>query len=486
MLPAITGLCTPDGDHEDDDPDDGGADIDRWGLAAFLASLPRKHGGCGYRSAVRLAPAAYFASLTRVARHHQARRSHHAALFARTMQYAQDAGALAQSVVPVVNVQQPFCSRGAFPDPDPSATPSAQLLADLDLTELELLQLRTAAWIRHHLDQAHVCVQATRSRTHDALDALVAKWREKATPGIPTPPPGPPPPPPLPAADCNLTQLTQRQASAAIHVVDRSRVDAILERAGEWVLRVRFAENRGLLASGFLEYLAPMTTMRGEYFRSAYADYLLLPSPEARQGVWQCPTCTNVRFSDDDDPEPTDAAAGRVPSAYERFLYHVDTACGAVNRRHHAIGNTISTGFNRAGITFIADSDRGTGPGDGGKGRGTIQRTACLYFQDAKGGDRRLDAMLPDRGLNRGIGQRPSIGIDYKGIEVTCQSQRELWGDLAPPGKGHTDPDVYLAVCVAQRQRARRIRLRLQPVPHKGAVFGPRSLPVVERLVMTS
>mmetsp|Transcript_35872 Transcript_35872/g.112614 ORF Transcript_35872/g.112614 Transcript_35872/m.112614 type:complete len:168 (+) Transcript_35872:325-828(+) len=146
MLRDITGHVThvaPGGREvlPDDDPeDDGDGSIGRWGLAALIASLTRKHGGCGCRSAARLASAAYFASVTRVARFHQERRLPYAFLFSRTMKLAQDPVALAQAVVPVVNISEPFCSTATFQGGDPHAKTGAQLLVDYGLTELELHQ----------------------------------------------------------------------------------------------------------------------------------------------------------------------------------------------------------------------------------------------------------------------------------------------------------------------------------------------------------
>ena len=161
--------------------------------------------------------------------------------------------------------------------------------------------------------------------------------------------------------------------------------------------------------------------------------YLLLPPPEAERGVWQCPTCVNVRFSDPEEP------VSGVHAAFHEFVYHVDTTCGAKARRHNAVGKAVARAFRVAGIVIIAE------------GVSTPRGTACLAYRDAKGKSHRLDAWIPYRGLGSLAGSE-SIAVDYKGIEATARTYRVRWGDLAPAGRGYEDPDVYLAVCVAQRQ----------------------------------
>ena len=177
--------------------------------------------------------------------------------------------------------------------------------------------------------------------------------------------------------------------------------------------------------------------MRGELFRYAYdTDYLLLPPPEAARGVWQCPTCANKTFS---DPEELVSGVRGVYAAFHDFVYHVDTTRGATSRRHNAIGKAIAVAFRRAGIIIIAE------------GVSTPRGTACLHFHDSDRKLRRLDAWIPYSGLG-GLAGSESVAVDSKGIEVTARTFREQWGDLNPAGRGYVDPDVYLAVCVAQRQ----------------------------------
>ena len=349
-----------------------------------IATLPIPFGGCGLRSALTVSPAAFVSSFSASQR-----------LF---REYNDALGALftwpspSQGQLPVIS-SLPLL-RQTYMDSfgkSHQAVPNGPEMH----SQIPIIQevWRCCTWVESLAKLAEKQVQAKDTAMKTWGNQVRSYWQstypdlKKLISNLDYSSPAPI----RPWQSGNYSNIQQKDATIPIAMLQRSLLwDSFRQSEATakkcFQRQLQFVEHHGQLSGGFLYALDgpdQSYSLSAPLFRYALTNRLFLPMASETAPGFECPTCTTA-FS-----EASDMLAHLRASA----------RCAGTNR-HHNLNKAMQLGFQRAGVRFLREGDRG------------VHNRLEISRDPAK----RADALIPRLGTDG-----RDIILDFSGVDLYAQ-----------------------------------------------------------------